>query len=356
MNELVKVRLYGISRHNGSFGRVTSGLREGLGELGLLAGFVPVDDIDDDESYGGATAEVGLFTGPPSMVTAMASHGVHPHPYAILAPNSEWLPEQLIESMLEYCTIVAPSRWGASVVERHTGQWVEPLLHGVSRQFAPRPRGSCLVGEMAALYHQGSFRVLHLSSTDRQRKGTAELIEGWQQACGRSALGANPELHLIIDAPAGTFPAAAGDDTIKFPWRVLNAPAGGMAAIYQQYHLLCQPSRSEGFGLCPLEARASGVPVCVTLCTGHGSHMENGELGVVAIGHGPPGPIDDATHPNSVAPTVAPEEIAAALTECYRRWPALAQQAERAAPNVSAHWSWAKQTDNWLRKVQPTWI
>lgn len=340
------VRLYGISRHNGSFGRVAAGLREGLKELGQLAGFVPIDDIDDDETYAGATAPVGLFSGPPSLVTAMASHGVHDRPYAILAPNSEWLPEKLIESMVEYCTIVAPSHWGAEVVERHTGTYVEPILHGVSRRFSARK-----LALPAQRYREGGFHVLHLSSTERQRKGTAELIDGWQRACAKGLLGSAPELHLIIDAPAGTFPAAAGDETIRFPWRVLNAPAEQMAAIYQRYNLLCQPSRSEGFGLCPLEARASGLPVCVTLCTGHGSHMQNGDLGVVTIHHGPPGPIDDATHPDSVAPTVDPDEVAAALVECYQRWPALAQQAWRAAADVSSRWSWARQTGQWLRKV-----
>jgi len=119
--------------------------------------------------------------------------------------------------------------------------------------------------------------------------------------------------------------------------------------------LLCQPSRAEGFGLCPLEARASGVPVCATLCTGHGSHMENGDPGVVAIAHGPDAPIDDATHPNSVAPSVDPEEIGGALTECYQRWGALSRQARDAAPHVSARWSWAKQTGDWLRKVGFEW-
>jgi len=340
------VRLYGISRHNGSFGRVTAGLKEGLEELGLLAGFVPVDDIDENESYPGAMAPLALYAGPPSMVAAMASHGVHESAYAILAPNSEWLPKKLIASMAEYCTVVAPSHWGAGVVQRHTGTPVPPLLHGVSRKFQPRKLLSA-----AGLYRHGGFRVLHLSSTDRQRKGTAELISGWQRACRAGALGDAPELHLIVDAPVGTFPETTGDTTIRFPWRSLNAPPEQMAAVYQQYNLLCQPSRAEGFGLCPLEARASGVPVCATLCTGHGSHMNNGDMGVVAIAHGPPESIDDATHPDSVAPSVHPEEIGAALAECYQRWPALARQAERAAPGVGARWSWAKQTGEWLRKV-----
>ena len=128
-----------------------------------------------------------------------------------------------------------------------------------------------------------------------------------------------------------------------------------MAAIYQQYNLLCQPSRSEGFGLCPLEARASGVPVCATLCTGHGCHMENGDPGVVVVHHGPPGAIDDATPADSVAPVSDPAEGAAALVECYQRWPALASQAEVAAPKVSARWSWARVTEDWLRKVGLQW-
>ena len=52
---------------------------------------------------------------------------------------------------------------------------------------------------------------------------------------------------------------------------------GDMASYLGGFDLVCQPSRAEGFGLVPLEARACGVPVAATLCTGHADHMAASE-------------------------------------------------------------------------------
>ena len=259
---MTTVRLYGVSRSNGSFGRVAAGLREGLEDLGAFAGFVPIDSLEeDDEVFPGAQATVGLFTGPPSMVRAMATYGEHERCYAILALNSEWLPEKLIAGMIEYTKIVSPSSWGAKVIERYTGELITPYHHGVSKLFTARSPDK---PPLRAAYDDGQFRVLHLSSTDRGRKGTDELVKAWCMLVKQNALGLYPKLHLIVDVPEGTFPQADDEPTIAFPTRNLNLPAQQMCALYQGYHLVCQPSRGEGFGMVPLEARASGVPVCGT--------------------------------------------------------------------------------------------
>ena len=165
------VRLYGVSKTNTSWGRVTAGVREGLFELGALAGFVPVDDLQDDEVYVGHDAPTAIYVGPPSMVASMTSYGEHERRYAILAPNSTWLPAQMVEEMVAYATLVAPSTWGARIVQEYTGQYVEPYQHGVSSAFGR-------AGTYSPKYPTCRFRVLHLASTWRQRKGTVELIEG----------------------------------------------------------------------------------------------------------------------------------------------------------------------------------
>lgn len=344
------VRLYGISRTNGSFGRVAAGIREGLQDLGALAGYVPIDDIEDDGVYGGPRAPTAIFTGPPSMVPAMASHGEHARRFAVLAPNSEWLPERLITSMREYTRIVAPSSWGASVVTRYTSDPIPPLRHGVSKGFVARPQP-----QVPVAFASGHFHVLHLSSTDRARKGTAELIRAWRIAVGRGLLGEHPRLHLIVDVPEGTYPEAQGEPTIAFPFRHLNGTVAQMCGLLQQYHVVCQPSRGEGFGMVPLEARASGVPICATACTGHADHVIAGDPGVVVIPHGELEPIDDAPHPEAVAPSIPIEGLVCALADSYAFWPELSAQALEAASHVQQAWSWRAVTETWLNQMEIEW-
>lgn len=344
------IRLYGVTGTNGSFGRVAAGIREGLEDLGALAGVVPIDDIEDDGVYHGALAPTAVFTGPPSLVPVMASHGEHTRHYAVLAPNSEWLPERLMESMTEYTSVVAPSTWGAKVVERYTGEWIEPYRHGVSKKFIMRP-----ATHLRGLYDDGHFRVLHLSSTDRARKGTNELITAWLQLVRAGRLGRAPQLHLVVDTPPGTFPEAEASDSIRFPWRHLNGTVDQMCALYQQFHLVCQPSRGEGFGMVPLEARASGVPVCATACTGHADHVIPGSPGIVVVPHGPAAPIDDAPHPEALAPSIPVDGLVAALSECYERWTELVGEAQAEAEHVRQLWSWRSVTEHWLRKAEIEW-
>jgi len=112
------------------------------------------------------------------------------------------------------------------------------------------------------------------------------------------------------------------------------------AAGLRSAHLICQPSSAEGFGLVPLEARACGVPVAATRCTGHAEHMGDcGEMdGVVAINCGPIGPSDD--YPGARAPTVDADAIADALEAAYGQWRELAVAAQVRAPQVRSRWAW----------------
>lgn len=341
------VRLYGISKTNTSWGRVTEGVREGLKEAGVYAGYVPLDDLQEDSTYSGYDAPVAVYVGPPSMVAVMTSYGEHQRRYAILAPNSSWLPEQLVGKMQEYATVVAPSTWGARVVERYTGVYVEPYLHGVASGFV---RSESFVAPSL-----DRFRVLHLASTWKERKGTAELVEGWRMAVSRGDLGGNPRLDVVVDAPEGTF-NVAGEKSIFFPVRQLNFPTENMALIYRAYDLVCQPSRAEGFGLVPLEARACGVPVCATDCTGHADHVHNGDPGVVVVATGGLAPVDDAPlGERSEAPSLDAHEVAEALVEAYQKRAALAKMAYDEAPVVAREWSWRAVTEQWLRKESVFW-
>lgn len=88
--------------------------------------------------------------------------------------------------------------------------------------------------------------------------------------------------------------------------------------------------------MCPLEARCCGVPVAGTTNTGS-EHMSG--PGVVQIPSGPSSPMGD--FPGSMAPSVKPEDIAAALVEAYNSWPKLDEEAMGHADKLRATWTWA---------------
>ena len=95
----------------------------------------------------------------------------------------------------------------------------------------------------------------------------------------------------------------------------------------------------------PLEARACGVPVVATECTGHSQGHVRGR-GVIVVPHGDLSPIDDG--PGAVAPSVSSEDILKALHAAYDQWAGLAWAAQAGAEKVRKDWSWDAVTTRWL--------
>ena len=341
------VRLYGNFNSHGSFCRVSEGLKEGLSDLGILDGAVEVDAFDpsDLESCPGATASVGVFAGNPSFIGVMGSRGYHDMDFAILAPNSSWVPSRLIGSMRQKAMLVAPSSWGASVLTGAGVASLPPLRHGVSRTFYP---DDSFAKPLTDAYSAGQFGVLHLSSTFRERKGTTELLRAWKRLVAEGRLGQSPKLICYVDAPPGTYQDAQGDPTIIMAVR-LAATNDQMREFYQKFHIVCQPSRGEGFGMVPLEARACGIPVVATNCTGHWDHMGDVGQGCVVVRTGDEEPMDDG--PGATAPSLSVEAIEDALLYAYEHWQELFAAARSCSTALRHEWSWANQTESWLKSV-----
>lgn len=351
------IRLYGHDQGGGSFATVTRGLREALSDLGLLSGYMAVDaGYLDDETI--SDAPVSLNVGSPKGVWHAHRHGAHRSRWLMLAPNGERMPPGLMEMLttpsamntLPLQGFLTPSAWGRSVLLGHTmPSTVLPIIvcpHGVGREFRPRD----VEHQRAEEYRDGVFRVLHMSSGETERKGTMELLKAWAlwrtaAAAPRMPMAAQLTVTVTL-SEMGRVLDRIGDLDLAGSVRVRPGFAGPVD--YTDYHLVCQPSRAEGFGLTPLEARASGVPVAATVVTGHTEgHLEG--PGVVRIPYYPSGPMDD--FPFSTAPVVDPAAICQSLVEAFSDWPMLYREAQDHAEVISELWAWPRVTEVPIREM-----
>ena len=310
---------------------------------------------EDDGLTAGYDADIGVYVGPPNYLAVMARRGQHKQRLCLIAANSSWLPPEVMEEAARYCTgLLAPSTWAANVLRQHSlGLPVMIWRHGVDGAFNPDGEVAGEIRERCADKHD--YRALHLSSTRLARKGTSELIAGWCKAKAKGWLGCEASLDLVLSGDeddAKRLIAQAAEEFSVDPRIVtlprMNLSAEDMAVLYRKYDLVCQPSRAEGFGMCPLEARACGVPVCATSCTGHADHIHQGLPGVVVIRHGADTTIDDG--PDALAPRVTPKDIAEALQICYaQRWE-VKRWASIASSSVGDDWSWGFVTKDFLEQ------
>lgn len=351
----MKVRLYGLSEGQGSFSRVTRGMKQGLEACGVLAGFFPIDAFQEDAVYGGHDAEYGVYVGPPGDVGWMENYGWHKHRLCLFPPNSTWVPRTILDKLAQHITgLIAPSTWAQTTLKVNSDLPIHLWHHGVSEAFYPI---QSVVENRRRLYDQGTFRVAHFASTSMERKGTRELIEAWCRLVTDRKLGPNPELNLMVDGNQSDFAEAILRYGNKRPailetvhWRGrLNFSEEEIAPLYRSQHLVAQPSRGEGFGLCTLEARACGTPVLMTQATGHLDQVDGqwgSTKGVALVGTGPVRPIDDG--PDALAPSLSVEDVADALEIAYSSWTFYADAAVENAISIAKDWNWEEVTERWL--------
>lgn len=355
-------RLYGRTRGFSSYAQVTRGFAQALAFHQRLAGTWPIDDEPDlDEPLPpGASAQHGIYTGPPPNVVQLTHNTKHERRWGMLAPNSNLVPRVIIDQYEQHCTdLLAPSAWAAEVLRSLSKRPVTVAPHGVSPEFAPAPeRRAPLLAELG----RGEFRVLHLSTSDRERKGTLPLVRAWRSAQGAGYLPREATLTLLLDAAAaGVLLDQFADEGISPGLGVklmhrLGGGSGGapeqMAELYGSYHLVCQPSRGEAFGLTPLEARACGVPILATACTGHAEHLAGAgpDDGVVIVEAGADAPIDDL--PEAVGPALDDMAIEAGLIIALDRWAELSTNALGKSAAVRQRWAWENQLAPLMRQLE----
>jgi glycosyltransferase involved in cell wall biosynthesis len=342
------VRLYGRVTNWGSHAQVTEGCRIALEHHGVLAGLFPVDLAVDEDRVPGREARVALLTGP--LTTLGQLSPTHTLRAAVVAPNSSRIPPALAKSLSQNLHLVlAPSAWAAGVLRGElTGPTVITVPHGVhpDMRVSESRRDAVLKS-----YWQGHFDVVHFSTTDRGRKGTLELVRAWPTVAPPGArlvlvLDENAQARLLDDCTELGIrlngPAIKILHRLELPTGArVGAPPAAMACFLAAFHCVIQPSRGEGFGLVPLEARACGVPVIATTeATGHLEHLYGTGVadGVVPVAVGPDAPIDDV--PGATAPSLTPAAIGEAIQQAHRQYKELHENAIAMAERVREQWAW----------------
>ena len=209
-------------------------------------------------------AEIGIAIDYPPV----AKNWLTDHKVRILATvcESNRIPNEWVEVCNHYTDYVfVPSRFCREAF----------LASGVTVPVLIVPHGiwpSMLQAEKLPL-PGGITNFLHVTGAVSfpQRKGTSKLLRAFA------------DIHkiyhctLTIVTPIDMTPViqAAGIDPYKVHY---VRPKDGltpfeMGNLIRKHHAVVQPSRGEGFGLCPLEARCLGVPAILTNDTGHVDHI-----------------------------------------------------------------------------------
>jgi glycosyltransferase involved in cell wall biosynthesis len=359
---MTTVRLYGRTTNWGSHAQVTEGFRIALEEHGMLAGVRPVDLAVDEDSVPGRAAPVGLLTG--SLTTLSEIAPTHRLRAAVVAPNSSRIPVPLAKAIdAQVHLVLAPSQWAEGVLRRELRESIVITVpHGVHPGMVVHHHAR---EDVLHDFCAGAFRLLHFSTTDRGRKGTVELLQAW--AMVRKVLPSAARLFLVLDPNAKA--RLADDifehglsvegveireraDILQQDGRIGSSPAV-IASLLSQFHGVIQPSRGEGFGLIPLEARACGVPVIATTnATGHTEHLRNTHYpdGVVPVRTGSEEPIDDV--PGATAPSLDPKDIVEAILEAHECYEILHANALESAPSVQKKWAWPTVVKPFLEEIE----
>jgi len=267
------------------------------------------------------------------------------------------IPNQWKIAMEQEDVVLVPSTWGETVVRNSNVKTsVVVINHGIGGAFSNvRTRGDFNYNDATV-----PFTLLHTCASVfyPERKATPQVVSAFHKLVKD---GHNVQLNLIFGIMTkqlkkiidGIDAEVAKKIEIKF--FESNRPQEMIAEEYGNCHALLAPSRAEGFGMMPLEARACGIPVIQTMCTGHQDHFRPNEdytsWGIVKVPHG--AMTKAWGRQFAQAPEVKEEDIYASVIRCMKNWKELKKNALAKSSQVREDWTWERVTRplaEWIRE------
>lgn len=203
-------------------------------------------------------ADVGIFIGYPT--TAKAWLKGHPLKVLVTVCETDRIPNDWAAVCNDLDLIIVPSRYVADVF-RASGvhKPIEIVQHGVPNM------------KIRNTFPENKF--LHVSGAVSfpARKGTPSLLLAWKEF-KKNPTNKVDILYLRMVETENLHKAIQQLDIVDSV-KIVDAGTGFDPTYLTQFTAVIQPSRAEGFGMIPLEARVQGVPVILTNCTGHTEHF-----------------------------------------------------------------------------------
>jgi len=204
---------------------------------------------------------------------------------------------------------------------------------------------------------ENTLKLLHFCSSPvfPERKGTPQTLKAFEMLV---LDGLDADLTLVIPENRRAIKRLLGGMAggVRQRLNVMTWPIGmhgkQIVELYRKHDAVLVPSRAEGFSCCPIEARALGVPVVQTLCTGHQSHFKLDEIpaeqGVSVVSHGP---FTDAWGDFGSAPEVTAEEVGLAILRLAAKYDDF-RSAALAHRKHMAKWLWENTTRELVEKLK----
>ena len=179
----------------------------------------------------------------------------HPKYYKFLNENAykigytAWesteIPEDWIDGLSKIDELWVPNKFCKNVMSKYFNKHIEIFPHGVDDTFMPKERK-----------FDGIVKFLHVGHP-AFRKGLDLVLDAWMELYAD-----NPNYQLTVKGYENCYFPEVSAKNVKFITKTVTYPE--MANIFYDNHILLYPSWGEGFGLMPLQALATGMPVIMT--------------------------------------------------------------------------------------------
>jgi glycosyltransferase involved in cell wall biosynthesis len=250
--------------------------------------------------------------------------------YGFTMYECDKLPSRWFSRMENVDELWVPSTWNQQIFAEQTGRDVQLIPLGVNAFDFPavnRKRGK-------------SLKILTFSTQAAEtRKGTDIAIRAFTAAFGK-----RKDVSLTIRS-TWECPLETTDRRISLDTGVLETES--LANFYAGFDALLFPSRSEGFGLIPLEFMATGGPAIFADATGMHDYAE---YGLTVSSHRAPAYIGmgrGSTHQEPEGFWYEPtfDEIVDRLRQVDTDYAATQARAYANAARIGEKWSWERTAD-----------
>lgn len=304
------IQVYGQIHNFGSFANVTCAIVEELKRQHRDVGVYGIGTLSAQHSRlpiaFSNSAAVGLYVGYPEGGPGWLAG--HRTTVMVTVCETDRVPQSWVQACNAVDLVVVPSLWCKAAFERS----------GVKKPVLAVPHGvhHTITSMQHLPYERRRTTFLHVSGalSFPARKGTSALLLAFKHFVERE-----PDLrhdyHLVLKMPKtpGVMKAIEEVELTEQVDVLSNDEYSSieMARLLMGVDCVVQPSRAEGFGIVPLEARCLGTPTIMTSVTGHAMHFVPGVDTEVAVGAQTP--LETQANPVGSAPSLTVEAIVDAL-------------------------------------------